>query len=59
MLLAASVLFVVGYAAIFWFLKCICRNRFALFVACRVILGVVIAALVTAGVLALIAGVVG
>ncbi|MGX4694324.1 undecaprenyl-diphosphate phosphatase [Streptomyces sp. JNUCC 63] len=51
-LLATGIAFVVGYAAIAWFLKYISNNSFAPFVVYRVALGVVIAALVTAGVLA-------
>lgn len=55
-LLATGIAFVVGYAAIAWFLKCISNNSFAPFVVYRIVLGVVIAVLVTAGVLAPAAG---
>jgi undecaprenyl-diphosphatase len=55
-LLATGIAFVVGYAAIAWFLKYISNNSFAPFVVYRVVLGVVIAVLVTAGVLAPAAG---
>ncbi|MFF4763155.1 undecaprenyl-diphosphate phosphatase [Streptomyces sp. NPDC001292] len=55
-LLATGIAFVVGYAAIAWFLKYISNNSFAPFVVYRVILGVVIAVLVTAGALAPAAG---
>ncbi|WP_066938699.1 undecaprenyl-diphosphate phosphatase [Streptomyces sp. NBRC 110611] len=55
-LLATVVAFVIGYAAIAWFLKYVSRNSFLPFVVYRVILGVVIAALVTAGLLTTSAG---
>ncbi|MFF0109593.1 undecaprenyl-diphosphate phosphatase [Streptomyces hirsutus] len=55
-LLATGIAFVVGYAAIAWFLKYISNNSFAPFVVYRIVLGVVIAVLVTADVLAPAAG---
>ncbi|GHE39913.1 undecaprenyl-diphosphatase [Streptomyces cellulosae] len=51
-LLATAIAFLVGYAAIAWFLKYISHNSFTPFVIYRVILGAVLIALVTAGVLA-------
>ncbi|MEV6211904.1 undecaprenyl-diphosphate phosphatase [Kitasatospora sp. NPDC051914] len=55
-LLATAIAFVVGYAAIAWFLKYISHNSFMPFVVYRVALGLVIIGLVTAGVLAPDAG---
>ncbi|MGW2056263.1 undecaprenyl-diphosphate phosphatase [Streptomyces sp. NPDC001840] len=51
-LLATGIAFAVGYAAISWFLKYISHNSFTPFVVYRIILGLAIVALVTAGVLA-------
>ncbi|HEV7931101.1 MAG TPA: undecaprenyl-diphosphate phosphatase [Actinomadura sp.] len=51
-LLATGIAFVVGYAAIAWFLKYISSHSFIPFVAYRVFLGAVIIALVAFGVLA-------
>ncbi|PWI05557.1 undecaprenyl-diphosphatase, partial [Streptomyces sp. NWU339] len=53
---ATGIAFVVGYAAIAWFLKYISNNSFAPFVVYRIVRGVVIAVLVTAGVPAPAAG---
>jgi len=55
-LLATVIAFVVGYAAIAWFLKYISSHSFMPFVVYRVILGAVIIGLVTANVLAPDAG---
>ncbi|GJF31976.1 undecaprenyl-diphosphatase [Kitasatospora sp. NE20-6] len=55
-LLATVIAFVVGYAAIAWFLKYISHNSFMPFVVYRVLLGLLIIGLVTAGVLAPDAG---
>ncbi|MER5866752.1 undecaprenyl-diphosphate phosphatase [Kitasatospora sp. NPDC002040] len=57
-ILATVIAFVVGYAAIAWFLKYISSHSFMPFVIYRVLLGIVIIGLVTAGVLAPDAGVV-
>ncbi|WP_354644853.1 undecaprenyl-diphosphate phosphatase [Kitasatospora camelliae] len=57
-LFATLIAFVVGYAAIAWFLKYISHNSFMPFVVYRVLLGFVIIGLVTAGALAPDAGVV-
>jgi undecaprenyl-diphosphatase len=58
-LLATGIAFVVGYAAIAWFLKYISSHSFIPFVAYRVFLGAAIIALVAFGVLAPGAGVIG
>lgn len=58
-LLATAIAFVVGYAAIAWFLKYISHNSFMPFVVYRVLLGLLIIGLVTAGVLAPDAGAAG
>ncbi|GAA3423155.1 undecaprenyl-diphosphate phosphatase [Streptosporangium nondiastaticum] len=50
-ILATVISFVVGYAAVAWFLKYISSHRFTGFVAYRIILGVIIIALVSFGVL--------
>ncbi|MFJ1708651.1 undecaprenyl-diphosphate phosphatase [Kitasatospora sp. NPDC088346] len=55
-LLATAIAFVVGYAAIAWFLKYISHNSFMPFVVYRVVLGVVLIGLVTTGHLAPDAG---
>ncbi|MEV4560256.1 undecaprenyl-diphosphate phosphatase [Kitasatospora sp. NPDC049285] len=55
-ILATLIAFVVGYAAIAWFLKYISHNSFMPFVIYRVLLGLTIIGLVTAGVLAPDAG---
>ncbi|WP_371503244.1 undecaprenyl-diphosphate phosphatase [Kitasatospora sp. NBC_00374] len=55
-LLATAIAFVVGYAAIAWFLKYISHNSFMPFVVYRVVLGVVLIALVGTGYLAPDAG---
>ncbi|MGW4898057.1 undecaprenyl-diphosphate phosphatase [Kitasatospora sp. NPDC004240] len=57
-LLATAIAFVVGYAAVAWFLKFISNNSFMPFVIYRVLLGIVIIALVTMGTLDPDAGVV-
>lgn len=49
--LATLIAFAVGYAAIAWFLKYISHNSFMPFVIYRILLGIAIIALVTAGVL--------
>lgn len=49
--LATAVAFIVGYAAIAWFLRYISRHSFMPFVGYRVVLGAVIIALVLGGVL--------
>ncbi|MFF2147306.1 undecaprenyl-diphosphate phosphatase [Kitasatospora sp. NPDC058190] len=54
--LATLIAFVVGYAAIAWFLKYISNNSFTPFVVYRVLLGVLIICLVAGGVLAPDAG---
>ena len=41
--------FIVGYAAIAWFLRFVARNDFSLFIVYRVILGVVVLAVVAGG----------
>ncbi|WP_344447732.1 undecaprenyl-diphosphate phosphatase, partial [Kitasatospora nipponensis] len=51
-IMATLIAFVVGYAAIAWFLKYISSHSFMPFVVYRVLLGIVIIGLVTAGVLA-------
>ncbi len=56
--LATLIAFVVGYAAIAWFLKYISNNSFMPFVIYRIALGVLIIALVSVGTLAPDAGVV-
>ncbi|MCX5418057.1 undecaprenyl-diphosphate phosphatase [Streptomyces sp. NBC_00059] len=58
-LLATGIAFLVGYAAIAWFLRYISHNSFTPFVIYRVILGAVLIALVTAGALAPGAGAAG
>ncbi|MEU4834725.1 undecaprenyl-diphosphate phosphatase [Streptosporangium sp. NPDC023615] len=50
-ILATVISFVVGYLAVSWFLKYISTHRFTGFVIYRIILGVVIIALVSTGVL--------
>ncbi|UGQ13444.1 undecaprenyl-diphosphate phosphatase [Yinghuangia sp. ASG 101] len=55
-LLATGLAFLVGYAAIAWFLKYISNNSFTPFVIYRVLLGIVIAVLVTTGTIAATAG---
>ncbi|MER8186797.1 undecaprenyl-diphosphate phosphatase [Kitasatospora sp. NPDC094015] len=55
-LLATAIAFVVGYAAIAWFLKYISRNSFLPFVVYRVLLGVALIVLVGTGHLAADAG---
>ncbi|ACZ83803.1 undecaprenyl-diphosphate phosphatase [Streptosporangium roseum] len=50
-ILATVISFIVGYAAVAWFLKYISTHRFTGFVIYRIILGVVIIALVSFGVL--------
>jgi undecaprenyl-diphosphatase len=50
-ILATVISFIVGYAAVSWFLKYISTHRFTGFVIYRIILGVVIIALVSFGVL--------
>jgi len=55
-ILATLIAFVVGYAAIAWFLKYISHHSFMPFVVYRVLLGILIIALVSAGVLAPDAG---
>jgi len=55
-ILATLIAFAVGYAAIAWFLKYISHNSFLPFVIYRVLLGLTIIGLVTAGVLAPDAG---
>ncbi|MFF7189809.1 undecaprenyl-diphosphate phosphatase [Streptomyces sp. NPDC008222] len=55
-LLATGIAFVVGYAAVSWFLKYISRHSFIPFVVYRVLLGSAIIGLVTVGVLAPSAG---
>jgi undecaprenyl-diphosphatase len=54
--LATLIAFAVGYAAIAWFLKYISHNSFTPFVVYRILLGITIIALVTAGTLAPDAG---
>ncbi|MFJ4795914.1 undecaprenyl-diphosphate phosphatase [Kitasatospora purpeofusca] len=54
--LATLIAFAVGYAAIAWFLKYISHHSFLPFVVYRILLGVLIIGLVTAGVLAPNAG---
>ncbi|WP_093865451.1 undecaprenyl-diphosphate phosphatase [Streptomyces sp. TLI_053] len=54
--LATLIAFAVGYAAIAWFLKYISHHSFLPFVIYRIALGILIIALVTAGVLAPTAG---
>ncbi|MFC5642748.1 MULTISPECIES: undecaprenyl-diphosphate phosphatase [Kitasatospora] len=54
--LATLIAFVVGYAAIAWFLKYISNNSFTPFVVYRILLGVLIIGLVTTGFLAPDAG---
>ncbi len=54
--LATLIAFAVGYAAIAWFLKYISHNSFTPFVIYRILLGITIIALVTAGTLAPDAG---
>ncbi|MCX4919972.1 undecaprenyl-diphosphate phosphatase [Streptomyces sp. NBC_00687] len=58
-LLATAIAFLIGYAAIAWFLKFISHNSFTPFVIYRVILGAALIALVTAGVLSPGAGAAG
>ncbi|GIH76082.1 undecaprenyl-diphosphatase [Planobispora longispora] len=55
-ILATVISFAVGYAAVAWFLKYISSHRFTGFVIYRIILGVVIIALVSFGVLEPTAG---
>ncbi|WAL76279.1 undecaprenyl-diphosphate phosphatase [Kitasatospora sp. YST-16] len=55
-ILATLIAFAVGYAAIAWFLKYISHNSFTPFVVYRILLGITIIALVTAGTLAPDAG---
>lgn len=55
--LATVIAFAVGYAAIAWFLKYISSHSFLPFVIYRILLGILIIGLVTAGVLAPDAGV--
>lgn len=55
-ILATVVAFVVGYAAIAWFLKYISTHSFTVFVAYRVVLGLVVLGLVVFGVLEPTAG---
>ncbi|MFB9365031.1 undecaprenyl-diphosphate phosphatase [Kitasatospora sp. NPDC001664] len=50
-LLATGIAFVVGYAAVAWFLKYISHHSFMPFVVYRIALGILIIALVSAGVL--------
>lgn len=50
-ILATVISFVVGYAAVAWFLKYISTHRFTGFVIYRIVLGVIIIALVSTGVL--------
>ncbi|MFD0885284.1 undecaprenyl-diphosphate phosphatase [Streptosporangium algeriense] len=50
-ILATAISFVVGYAAVAWFLKYISTHKFTGFVIYRIILGLVIIALVSTGVL--------
>ncbi|WP_217712162.1 undecaprenyl-diphosphate phosphatase [Kitasatospora sp. NA04385] len=50
-ILATLIAFAVGYAAIAWFLKYISHNSFTPFVIYRILLGITIIALVTAGTL--------
>ncbi|GLW73339.1 undecaprenyl-diphosphatase [Kitasatospora phosalacinea] len=50
-ILATLIAFAVGYAAIAWFLKYISHNSFTPFVVYRILLGITIIALVTAGTL--------
>ncbi|GIH91112.1 undecaprenyl-diphosphate phosphatase [Planobispora siamensis] len=50
-ILATLISFVIGYAAVAWFLKYISTHRFTGFVIYRIVLGVVIIALVSFGVL--------
>lgn len=54
--LATAIAFVVGYAAIAWFLKYISHHSFVPFVVYRVLLGILIIGLVAGGVLAPDAG---
>ncbi|MFE4599246.1 undecaprenyl-diphosphate phosphatase [Kitasatospora indigofera] len=54
--MATLIAFAVGYAAIAWFLKYISHHSFMPFVIYRILLGVLIIGLVTAGVLAPTAG---
>ncbi|MEV4614656.1 undecaprenyl-diphosphate phosphatase [Kitasatospora sp. NPDC049258] len=56
-LLATAIAFVVGYAAIAWFLRYISHNSFLPFVVYRVVLGVLLIVLVSTGYLAADAGV--
>ncbi|WP_199528219.1 undecaprenyl-diphosphate phosphatase [Kitasatospora sp. SolWspMP-SS2h] len=55
-ILATLIAFAVGYAAIAWFLKYISHHSFTPFVVYRILLGITIIALVTAGTLAPDAG---
>ncbi|GAA3013031.1 undecaprenyl-diphosphate phosphatase [Kitasatospora albolonga] len=55
-ILATLIAFAVGYAAIAWFLKYISHHSFLPFVIYRILLGILIIGLVTAGVLAPTAG---
>lgn len=48
---ATVIAFVVGYAVIAWFMKFISHKSFMPFVYYRIVLGIVIIALVTAGAL--------
>jgi undecaprenyl-diphosphatase len=58
-LLATAIAFVVGFAAVSWFLKYISRHSFTPFVVYRVLLGAAIVVLVTMGALAPGAGSIG